>query len=139
MQRKGRMPSRREGRKAGLKRVNLDRLAELRHRKHADYLLIAKDVVIIVEETGRAKTDDVNQLIETAKLIREGAIYIEDARIEQARIVGVLHARRVDSMVRRYLMQKSMKLSKAIKGFSIRTSSCDLKPVIAKLLTARKG
>lgn len=69
--------------------------------KHADYLLIAQHVVVVVEETSRAKTDDVKKLEKTIDALLHGSLRdFLPIDIQPKQIVAVIHAHRgVDPMI----------------------------------------
>jgi len=46
-------------------KIDLEKLGL--QRRHADYIVIAGDTVVIVEETSRAKIEDIDKLVETVE------------------------------------------------------------------------
>lgn len=93
------------------RRIDLEELAAKAgfRGKHADYLIVAGDTVVIVEETSRAKIDDVRKLQETINAIRAGPLgsYLHP-QSRTSKIVAVIHSpRRVDTMVAKLLASES--------------------------------
>ncbi|RLF21311.1 MAG: hypothetical protein DRN15_11430 [Thermoprotei archaeon] len=79
--------------------------------KHADYLLIVEDTIVIVEETSRAKINDIEKLESTIKAILQGPL---KKRLRKhltstfKRIIAIIHAKRgIDSMIARCLMART--------------------------------
>jgi len=70
--------------------------------KHADYIIVAGDTVVVVEETSRAKPEDVDKLRETIEALRSGKL--QQLCGNPRKVIAVLHASRgVDPMVTKYL------------------------------------
>ena len=78
--------------------------------KHADLLLICGNVVIVIEETTTMKRDDLDQVICT----------IDDVKARKERyglgsdpnkFIGIVHfTRRVDGIVKKAILQRSVKV-----------------------------
>lgn len=89
--------------------------------KHADYILVSKHVVVVVEETSRAKIDDVRKLDRTVEAILCGPLrdWLSIQSVP-ALIVAVIHAYRgVDSMISRIVR------SRIRRGVVYRIANCD--------------
>jgi len=88
--------------------------------KHADYLLIAQHVIVVVEETSRAKTDDVKKLEKTIEALLHGSLRdFLPIDIQPKQIVAVIHAHRgVDPMISR------IRRTKTKKGIAYRIAKC---------------
>jgi len=105
-----------------LERIDLEKLV---HRigwteKHADYLLVSQNAVVIVEETSRAKIDDIKKLEKTVEAILHGPL--KDCLPEHcnpSKIIAVIHAQRVDTMIVRIVR----KLTR--KAIAYRIANCD--------------
>jgi hypothetical protein len=122
-------------RKVECAEVNLDELG-LR-QKHADWLLVCGNTVIVVEETEHARLDDVEQLDQTLESCRSGElqrVVRERVSDEPVSYYGVLHARSVSSMVVRALRARSRR-----KRVPIECASCDeeVARVIDRILQRR--
>lgn len=92
-------------------RVDLEKLAQDKKLagKHADYLIIAGDTAIIVEETSNPKMDDVDKLDNTVNQLLHGPLreYLPPQHTPQ-KIIAVIHKHaRADSMVPRTLMRRT--------------------------------
>ena len=103
-------------------RIDLEELAKKEKWKwrHADYLLVdsCRSIVVVVEETSRAKIDDVEKLSITIEAIRQGRVR-QLPSSSPSRVVAVIHAeRRVDSMIYRLLVTRSR------RGVVYRVASC---------------
>jgi len=76
--------------------------------RHTDYIIVARDTVVVVEETSRAKPDDVDKLRETVEALRRGEL--QHLCSNPSRVIAVLHAsREVDAMIAKYLRAQSRK------------------------------
>jgi|GEM_PF-5694792 len=74
---------------------------------HADYILVCKDVLFIVEEANKPKTEDIEQIDKTKDLIeryRDYFIQIIGSNIPR-KIKGIVHGR-FDPMVYRLALSK---------------------------------
>jgi hypothetical protein len=74
--------------------------------KHADRIIIKDPYIVVVEETSRAKIDDVEKLVATVEQIRSNdslrrVLNIDD--IDKVRIIVLLHSREIDPMIARKL------------------------------------
>ncbi|MHB9302307.1 hypothetical protein [Thermofilum pendens] len=89
--------------------------------KRADYLLVGEGAVAVVEETERAKIDDVRKLESTVEALLRGPLAAAVPGLcNPFRIVAVLHSKRgVDSMVYRELMSQTRK-----RGVVYRAANC---------------
>jgi hypothetical protein len=72
--------------------------------KHADRIIIKDPYIVVVEETSRAKIDDVEKLVATVEQIRSNeslrrVLNIDD--IDKVRIIVLLHSREIDPMIAR--------------------------------------
>jgi hypothetical protein len=71
--------------------------------KHADYLLDCGDVIVVVEETGRPKPEDVEKVENTINWL-----YSERGASSSRRILGVVHhTGGADAMLVKYLLGKT--------------------------------
>ena len=77
--------------------------------RHADYLLITHNAVIIVEETGRAKLDDIEKLENTVEALKEYPF--KDSILppnKPSKIIAIVHAKcGVDPMIYRSMISKT--------------------------------
>ncbi len=89
--------------------------------KHADYICIAGDVVVVVEETERAKIDDVDKLDSTVQAIKEGLLSSVVPSLSRfTKLMAVVHARRgIDPMVQRCIRSRTR------RGIIYCSVSCD--------------
>lgn len=94
--------------------IDLEELAEKIgwRGKHADKLIVSRDgrKVVVVEKTGRPKTDDVRKLDNTIRALKEGplreALGLEPAKI--TKIIAVIHAsKRLDTMIAKILASRT--------------------------------
>jgi len=87
-------------------KIDLEKLGL--QRRHADYIVIAGDTVVIVEETSRAKIEDIDKLVETVEALHSGEL--RHLCGNPSKIIAVLHAsREVDPMISRILRARSKK------------------------------
>ena len=71
--------------------------------KHADYVLDCGDVVVVVEETGRPKLEDVEKVENTVNWL-----YMERGASSSRRILGVVHhTGGASTMLVKYLLSKT--------------------------------
>ena len=81
--------------------------------KHADYLLLFRNAIVIVEETSRVKIDDIKKLDKTVEALLHGPLknYIESytSILNPSKIIAVVHAQRVDSMIVRIIRSRTRK------------------------------
>ena len=76
--------------------------------RHADYIIVAGDTVVVVEETSRAKPEDVDKLRETIEALRSGKL--QHLCGNPSKVIAILHAsREVDAMIAKYLGALSKK------------------------------
>ncbi len=93
----------------------------IQHRKHADKVIVVDNRIVIVEETERAKLEDVKKLTETVKFIvddeRLQSELLERSSIEGTMIVMVIHSpRRIDDMVFEKLRSDVSNLNRSLKS-----------------------
>lgn len=103
-------------------RIDLEKLARRIGwtGKRADYLLATRNAVVVVEETSRAKIDDVEKLDKTVEAILRGPLKNHlPAHCNPSKIIAVVHAQRVDPMIARIVR------SRTGKAAVYRTASCD--------------
>ncbi len=90
--------------------IDLDKAAGklgLREKKHADKLiLLNSEVIVVVEETGRPKLDDVAKLENTVQALKHGVLK-EYLKSFPKRIVALIHAKRRDTMIPKILASKT--------------------------------
>ncbi len=79
-----------------MKRVDLEHLVRRKgiNIKHADYVIMGRDVLIIVEETSRPKLDDLAKLEETISAIKRSLLEPEVPKPKSGKIVAIIHRRR---------------------------------------------
>jgi hypothetical protein len=71
--------------------------------KHADYLLDCGDVIVVVEETGRPKPEDVEKVENTINWL-----YRERGASSNRRVLGVVHhTGGASTMLVKYLLSKT--------------------------------
>jgi len=94
-------------------RIDLEDLArKIRFtEKHADYLLITQDVIAAIEETSKAKIDDVKKLNKTIEALLHGPLKEHiPTKSKPAKIVAIIHATRgIDSMILRLIRKQTKK------------------------------
>jgi len=74
--------------------------------RHADYIIVARDMVAVVEETSRAKPEDIDKLKETVEALRRGEL--QQLCGNPSRVIAILHAsREVDAMIARDLRARN--------------------------------
>lgn len=83
-------------------------------RKHADRAIVTGKAVIFVEETSRARIDDVYKLAETVKALKEdqelkNALKLGNT-LSNLKVIVVLHSPHVDSMISKKLEHEMKKL-----------------------------
>ena len=92
-------------------RIDLEKLARRLgwSEKHADYLLAARNTVVIVEETSRAKLDDIEKLDKTVEALLKGLLKnVLPANCNPSKIVAVVHAKRgIDPMIPRIIRSRT--------------------------------
>ena len=90
-----------------VRKIDLDAIPEMQNKTHADHLLILSDqTTIIVEETRNAKTKDVHQLQQTLQYIRKQPIAQLLGIPDLSKIVCLLHYKKCNSMMYRYIIQQ---------------------------------
>ena len=107
-----------------IKRIDLDKIAELKNVKHADYILIVNNThVIIVEEVkGRPKLDDIEQLNNTIAHLHM-IHQLKTGSSGNISVIGVIHYyRRSDTMFNKVLTTKTKEVAQ--KGIKIKAISC---------------
>ena len=111
-----------------MRRVELDPLYE-KHgvtRRRADYVVVTERAVFIVENTARARIEDVNQLEETLETI-VGSVELRGELLGNPTIRGrtfilLLHSPKVNSRVSLYLKSKASELSRRYKALGIKVA-----------------
>lgn len=103
--------------------------------KHADRIIIKDPYIVVVEETSRAKIDDVEKLVATVEQIRSNdslrrVLNIDD--IDKVRIIVLLHSREIDPMIARKLSYDAKRC-----GVSPVTSSCNVAETLSRLGISR--
>ncbi len=92
----------------------------IQHRKHADKVIVVDNRIVIVEETERAKLEDVKKLTETVKFIvddeRLQSELLERSSIEGTMIVVMHSPRRIDDMVFEKLRSDVSNLNRSLKS-----------------------
>ena len=107
-----------------IKRIDLDKIAELKSVKHADYILVVNNTyIIIVEEVkGRPKLDDIEQLNNTIAYLHM-IHQLKTSSSGNISIIGVIHYyRRSDTMFNKVLTSKTKEAAQ--KGIKIKAISC---------------
>jgi len=94
-----------------MKIIDLDKVAgKLGLRgKYADKLiLLSSEVIVVLEETGRPKPDDVAKLENTIQALKHGVLkrYLKS---HPEKIVALIHAKRRDTMIPKILASKTRK------------------------------
>ncbi len=113
--------------------MNLDKVRELRNLKHADYIILTNNYVIIVEEVkGRPKLDDIEQLKCTLENLHR-IPNLKDIELGNVKVVGVIHyRRRSDTLFNKLLVSEASRAFK--KGFILKAISCkNINDLINKL------
>ena len=107
-----------------MKPIKID-LEELVHRigwteKHADYLLITQNTIVIVEETSRAKTDDIKKLNKIVEALIHGPLKDHlPIHCNPSKIIAIVHVqRRVDPMISKIIGSRTR------KSIVYRTAKC---------------
>lgn len=94
-------------------RIDLEKLAEFKGIKHVDYILIYKNTTILVEETSRAKSDDIKKIKSTIQALKQGVLnnYLTEHRLNiGSRIIAIIHTTRRPSTME-YKMIHTVKIS----------------------------
>ena len=94
-------------------KVDLEKIAkEIEwNEAHADYLIISREALVIIEETSRAKPEDIRKLDNTIKSILNHRLnnYINLRNIPE-KIIAVIHAKkRIDRMVYTIMLSRMKK------------------------------
>ena len=93
-------------------RIDLEKLAEFKEIKHVDYILIHKNITILIEETSRAKSDDIKKIESTIQALKQGLLsnYLTKHGLNLgSHIISIIHtARRPSTM--EYKMMHSVKI-----------------------------
>ena len=112
-----------------LDEFNLDEIYEFFKisKRHADraYVLRNKNIIILIEETSRAKNEDIDKLVETIQTVREDERFLNIFQLKDTlgkiKFILTLHARKgLRSELAKHLAYKSRKL----KATPL-TASCD--------------
>jgi len=102
-------------------KIDLDELLEMGGRRRADYLLVGRRALMVVEEAEDVRRRDLDQLVATVEAIRGGTLVNYQAF---GLIVAVAHGlRRVDPMVSKIAAALSRKQSRG--GVVYLVANCD--------------
>jgi len=101
-------------------RIDLDELLGMGGQRRADYLLVERRALMVVEKAEDVKKRDVDQLVAAVEAIRRGSLANQGFGL----IVAVAHGRRrVDPMVPKIAAALSRKQSR--KGVVYLVATCD--------------
>jgi len=97
--------------------------------KHADQIIIHNTTIAIIENTNRAKTDDIKQLDSTIQAILKGPLKNHlPLTNKPSKIIAIIHTKQTDRMLTGILISKNK------KNLIYRTASCNqhLKSILQK-------
>ena len=111
--------------------INLEELAKKIkwNKKHADKAIIHNSILVIIENTNKAKTKDIKQLEKTIETILKGPLKNHlPLTNNPSKIIAIIHARKTDPMIPRILRAKTK------KNITYHTASCNqhLNTILAK-------
>jgi len=90
--------------------------------RHADYIIDAGNTVIVVEETSRAKIEDIEKLENTINAILEGSIKLSG---NPEKIVAIIHFDRgMDPMIPRILRSRN-RSERSLRYVLYRSAGCN--------------